>query len=178
MDDSAFKIPKTLRPVTLWVHPEGQVLGSLFLHMPTQDFSEGERPADALNDAGDFLPVKRDEPDDVCFYNKSAIVRISYWDEGKHDNDQGRPQACRLTLMDGTVLYGDVRKVAPEERSRLYDYLNDTQERFFELHNGGGEVILVNKSYVVSFSPESSAAPRKEPVRHDPSLERVIEFAA
>ena len=178
MDDGAFKIPKTLRPVTLWVHPEGQVLGSLFLHMPTNELVDGEQPVDALNEPGDFLPIKRDENDGVRFYNKSAIVRVSFWDEGRRYADQGRPQPCRLTLMDGTVLYGEVCKAAPEERSRLYDYLNDSHERFFELHGGSGEVILVNKSYVVSFSSESLPAARQDTARADQSLDRVIEFAA
>ena len=91
MDDSALKIPKKLMPVTLWVHPDGLVIGSMFLHLPGPDAPNGEQPADVLNESADFLAIKRDDPEDLRFYNKSAIVRVEYWDgAGKRDRKSTR----------------------------------------------------------------------------------------
>jgi len=42
MDNSSLKIPKKPMPVTLWVHPEGRVVGSIFLHLPGPDASGAE----------------------------------------------------------------------------------------------------------------------------------------
>ena len=43
-----------------------------------------------------------------------------------------------------------------------YDYMNDTRERFFKLRFTGGDMSLVNKSYVAYISPLEVAAPDAE----------------
>lgn len=168
MDDNSLKIPKTKVPVTLWVHPDGRVLGSMFINPPSPD-QHGEQPADLLNGASDFVVVELDDPGRVRFYNKSAIVRVEYWEAVETVDPMAgghRPQPCCLNMMDGSVIEGEIWKSAPVERSRLYDYMNDATERFLRLHVGRGEIVLINKSYVVSISPlnqETSASlPRQD----------------
>ncbi|MCC6475332.1 MAG: hypothetical protein IT514_16495 [Burkholderiales bacterium] len=177
MDDSALRIPKKLMPLTLWVHPDGAVAGSIFLHLPTLETPCGERPPDVFNEPGDFVAVKRDEPEDLRFYNKSAIVRVTYWDAIARTLENGQPRPCRITLMDGSLIDGEICKAEPQERSRLYDYMNDTRERFLELHNERNEVTLVNKSYVVFISarPDPAPAPAPVPARQRAWSDREIE---
>jgi hypothetical protein len=147
-------------PVTLWVHPEGRVVGSMFLTFPSPDSGGGEQPADVINRAVDFLVFKLEETDEIRFYNKSSIVRVEYWDGSAFPGDIGRPQPCRITMMDGALFDGEICKQLPEEHSRLYDYMNDTRERFLTLRLGGGNIALINKSYVVFIgSRESISSP-------------------
>lgn len=159
MEKSSLKILKRQMPVTLWVHPEGRVVGSMFLTFPTPDCG-GEQPQDVINRDVDFLVFKLEGTDEIRFYNKSSIIRVEYWDESGSVENRGRPQPCRITMMDGALFDGEISKQQPEEHSRLYDYMNDTHERFLKLHVGRGNVALINKSYVVFISSrEPMSAP-------------------
>ncbi|MGH8677812.1 MAG: hypothetical protein ACREUQ_05605 [Burkholderiales bacterium] len=153
LNDSSLKVPKSLAAVTLWVHPEGRVQGSMFVNLPGPDSTRAEQPWDVINEPPDFIAIKREDPEEVRFYNKSSIVRIQYWDGISSPLDEGRPLPCQITMMDGSLINGKICKAAPIERSRLYDYMNETGERFLKLRpDSGGEVLLVNKSYVVYIS--------------------------
>ena len=157
MEDDALKVPKKQVPVTLWVHPEGRVVGSMFVHYPGPDETQCEQPWDVINEAADFVAVKLDEPHEMRFYNKSSIVRIEYRDSGFSTIAEGKPLPCMLTLMDGSLIEGQICKATPVERSRLYDYMNDTGERFLKLCSDEADVMLVNKSYVVYISTVDAA---------------------
>ncbi|PWT86129.1 MAG: hypothetical protein C5B58_01930 [Acidobacteria bacterium] len=139
------------------MHPEGRVLGCMFLTFPNPELGGAERPADVINNAVDFFVFKLDGTGEIRFYNKSSIVRVEYWD-GESRPDQGaRPQPCRITLMDGALFDGEICKALPEENSRLYDYMNDTQERFLTLRLADGNVALINKTYIVCISSLESS---------------------
>jgi hypothetical protein len=56
-------------------------------------------------------------------------------------------------MMDGSVIDGIVMKQLPPQNARLYDYLNTNNERFAEFHVGGGQVCVVNKSYIACVTP-------------------------
>lgn len=152
MDEGSLQVPKKQMPVTLWVHPEGRVLGALFLRLPEAEGDRGEEPADVLNECADFVVVKLDNPDALCFYNKRSIVRVEYFD-GTCRQTEGRPAGCRVNLMDGSTMDGEIIKSLPRERSRLYDYMNDDSEHFLKLCLSDGTVVLLNKNYVVSILP-------------------------
>ncbi|MCC7487469.1 MAG: hypothetical protein IT529_21050 [Burkholderiales bacterium] len=50
MDDNCLKIPKKPVAVALRVHSEGQVIGSLFRHVPTADCCRDEQPRGVMNE--------------------------------------------------------------------------------------------------------------------------------
>jgi hypothetical protein len=164
MFEGSLKIPKKQMPVTLWVHPEGQVVAALFLHLPGPDTARPEEPWDILNQPEVFLVVKRDDPDEMRFYNKASIIRVEYWDGSRDPSMDGNPIDCQLHMMDGSLLRGMISKALAPERSRLYDYMNDNNERFLKVHLGGGDVTLINKSYVAYISAT-------EPVIAEPATE-------
>lgn len=165
MEDGALKVPKRQVPVMLWVHPEGRVVGSMFVHLPGPDSMPGEQPWDVINEAADFVAIKLDDPDEMRFYNKSSIVRMEYRDGASSLLAEGRPLPCMLTMMDGSLIEGDICKATPVERSRLYDYMNDTEERFLKLRSRGVDVLLVNKSYVVHIrAVDAGAVAVREPL--------------
>jgi hypothetical protein len=143
------KIPKKQKQVTLWIHPEGRVVGSLFLSLHSK-LSEGEEePLEALNHPKSFLVLKRDDFDELRFYNKSSIVRVEYYKEPLTDLEEVDQLGCRLCLMDGSIIEGTIKRALPPAHARLYDYLNMQDERFAEIHVEEGMVCLVNKSYIV-----------------------------
>jgi hypothetical protein len=101
-----------------------------------------------LNDREDFLVVRRQEPEELRFYNKACLIRVEYAEDGLFAQESGKELACRVHMMDGSVLEGAMRKSLPPERSRLYDYMNADNRRFLKLYFPEREVCLVNKSYV------------------------------
>ncbi|MFV2016830.1 MAG: hypothetical protein ACC656_15465, partial [Candidatus Heimdallarchaeota archaeon] len=58
-------IPKLLQKVSLWVHPEGKVLGSLFIREQSYYHAGNESPLEILNSTQDFVVLKRDESDEL-----------------------------------------------------------------------------------------------------------------
>jgi hypothetical protein len=154
---SELKIPKKLRQVTLWVHPEGRLVGSLFLNLQSKKYTGGEEPLEVLNQADPFLVCKRADPDELRFYNKASIVHVEYHEETLPPSEGVEPLQCRLYMMDGAIIEGSIRRLLPPGRSRLYDYLNMDDEQFIKLYVENGNVCLVNKSYIVCATPLSTS---------------------
>lgn len=146
--ENPLKIPKVEKAVTLWTHPDGLVHGSIYLHMGEPDRSRGEDPWSVMNGAEDFLVVRRQDPEELRFYNKASLIRVEYDDADAAASEVGKGLSCRVHLMDGSVIDGVMRKSLPPERSRLYDYMNTDNPRFLKLHVEGASVCLINKSYV------------------------------
>jgi len=148
-----YKIPKALRKVTLWVHPEGRVIGSLFLSYHTKNGPGMEDPFTVINDAAPFLVLQRTAPEELRFYNKRAIIRVEYQEAVAPPQEGVKTLHCQLSLMDGSRLRGIVRHLLPPSHARLYDYLNIADEQFVKLYLEDDNVCLVNKAYVVCVSP-------------------------
>lgn len=149
MPSDFLKVPKTVRPVVLWVHPEGQVHGSLFVHTQSRSHSGEEDPAELLNAPEPFLIVQRDDPEELRFYQRSAIVRAEYHQPAEQVAPETDAVPCRLYLMDGSVITGLVRESLPPDRSRLIDYLNQSETRFVRIWLDDDQVCVVNKAYII-----------------------------
>jgi hypothetical protein len=147
------KIPKKLKSVTLWVHPEGRVVGSLFLRPQSPNAPGEEEPLEVLNTTDPFLVLKRDDRDELRFYNKTALVRVEYDEDKLLPIPDVRTLPCTLHLMDGSLISGTIRKALPPDRSRLFDYLNRHDEQFVKVYCEDGMVCVVNKSYIACVTP-------------------------
>ncbi|MDH5180800.1 MAG: hypothetical protein OEZ39_13105 [Gammaproteobacteria bacterium] len=148
MSEKIFKIQKLLKEVTLWIHPEGPVSGSLFLR-PEDGNTAAEIPDDVLNQEAAFLVMKSNLDGEIRFYNRHAIVRAVYTHQSGSDMPAAQQIQCRLLMMDGSEISGNIRENLPPESARLYDYLNTSQQQFIRVFTGGDEICLVNKSYIV-----------------------------
>ena len=153
MHRDLLKIPKKLKQITLWVHPEGRVVGSVFLRAQSHNSPRDEEPVDVLNTADPFLVLKRDKPDELRFYNKSSVVRVEYEDETAEPAADVQILSCTLHLMDGSLITGKIRKALAPDRSRLFDYLNLHDERFVKVYYDDDSVCLVNKAYITCVTP-------------------------
>lgn len=142
------KVPKTLKQVTLWVHPEGRVIGSLFLRQHSVNHAGSEQPLEALNRAEHFIVVKPDVSDDLRFYNRKSIIRVEYDGKDKQIATTINPLPCRLHMMDGSLLSGSIQEPLHPNKARLLDYLNKPDENFIKMH-ADGITLLINKSYII-----------------------------
>jgi len=147
-----YSIPKTPRQVTLWVHPDGRVVGSVFLSFHTSKGTGVEGLCDALNSADPFLALQRTDREGLGFYNKRAIIRVEYEEEDPPEYEGSRMMRCRVSMMDGLIIEGSAQYMLPPNRARLYDYLNLRDESFITLHLEDHHICLVNKAHVVCVS--------------------------
>lgn len=147
MADETLRVEKRKQPVRLWVHPEGQVVGNLFVR-PGETDDEDEDPLEVLNGEGPFVVVHVEAPDEVRFYSKRSIVRVEH-DVVDEEADDVTVLRCGLQMMDGLRMEGSIREVLPPEHRRLYDYLNLGGAGFLRIYLDDGTVSLVNKAYIV-----------------------------
>ncbi len=146
--EKKLKIPKTRKQVRLWVHPVGQVIGSLFVREQSLSHEGEEAPHEVLNQDKAFVVIYLDSPSGLRFYHRNSIIRIEYEDEQKSDEENVQVISCELTLMDGSVINGEIQENLPPDHSRLFDYLNQETTRFIKLHVENNQICLINKSYI------------------------------
>lgn len=147
MSADILKVPKSKRKVSLWVHPEGQVIGSLFVRQQSPHHAGEESPAELLNEDHPFIVLEKENPEQLRFYNRNSIIRVEYSEESPSEAD---PISCQVNMMDGSVIEGTIREDLPPEHSRLFDYLNLDNTRFIKLYLTDDQVYLVNKSYIIN----------------------------
>ena len=148
MAQNTLKVPKTRKEVQLWVHPEGLVIGSLFVREQSVSRSGHEAPHEVMNQESPFVVLYLNEPSELRFYNRNSIIRVEYENNETTDTPPKDIISCRLTLMDGSLIDGDIRESLPADYSRLFDYLNQESERFIRLYIEDNQICLVNKSYI------------------------------
>ena len=148
MESKLLKIPKVARTVTFWVHPEGKVVGSIYLREQSVHHAGQETPLEALNHPEPFVVLNRDDPQEIRFYNRKSIIRVEYSGKDFQVASAIKPLDCQLSLMDGSQISGKILEPLHPNRARLLDYLNRTEEQFIKLHVDDN-TILVNKSYII-----------------------------
>ena len=155
MATDLLKIPKIKRQVSMWVHPEGQVIGSLFLREQSVNHAGVEEPIEVLNKDKAFIVLDREESQ-VRFYNRNAIIRVEYEETSPTPGPEQKIIPCQLTMMDGALFNGEIRETLAPDRARLFDYLNHEQARFIKLYTDTNQICLVNKSYIINVATEAS----------------------
>lgn len=150
MSEEFFKVPKLEKSVSLWVHPEGRVLGSIHVREQSLYHAGVETPAEVLNQAEPFVVIWRDDLGEYRFYNKSSIVRLEF-----EVQEEGLPYPdtieCELHMMDGSLINGEIRGAFPPNQRRLYDLLNQENDAFMfiPLSLDSGHTCLINKKYII-----------------------------
>lgn len=157
MSSDSLIVAKVLKPVRLWIHPEGPVLASLFLRNQTADEQPSQRPIELLNEPAPFLVCRCGEGDQsqTRFYSKNAITRIDY-DDANESRGAGRVKInAEFQLMDGAVFCGAIREDLPADRQRLLDYMNVHTDRFVRVFLEDSGMTLINKAYIMRVIPLS-----------------------
>jgi len=142
-----FKVPKNKRQARLWVHPDGQVIGSIFVLAQSTLHAGEEEPVEALNGDAPFIVISLEDPEQLRFYNRNSVLRLEYTETSSTIVSTAIID-CQIQMMDGAVIKGKIQEALPQDKSRLFDYLNRKDERFIKLYTDENEVCLVNKSYI------------------------------
>jgi len=149
MTKDFFKVPKQEKAVELWVHPEGKVLGSLFVREQSLHHVGQESPAELMSQTEPFVVIHRDDLNEFRFYNKSSIVRIEYTDAKEEQNTDEESLDCECHMMDGSLVTGSIKGCFPPDRRRLYDHMNSENFQFIPLRQNDNKVCLINKKYII-----------------------------
>lgn len=149
MSQDFFKVPKTEKPVTLWVHPEGKVKGSLYVREQSLHHIGEESPYESLNQTAPFVVIRREQPEELRFYHKSAIIRVEYTSSDSMSAPDIQPMPCEIHMMDGSMITGNINTLLVPGQGRLYDYLNKDSERFVKLEMEDDLIYLINKNYII-----------------------------
>jgi hypothetical protein len=145
-------VPKNLRRVRLWIHPEGRVVGSLYVRAARGEEPE-QRIVDSLNEEQSFVVLMREAPEELRFYHQASILRVESEAEPPPTEEDMIHHRCQLGMMDGNFLEGTLTRPSPPDRSRLFDFLNREKERFLEVFLDDGTTVVVNKTYVIYVRP-------------------------
>ena len=147
MSNELFKVPKNRRQAKLWVHPGGQVIGSIFVLAQSTLHAGEEEPIEALNGDDPFIVISLENPEELRFYNRNSVLRLEYTETTPPASATAIIN-CQIQMMDGAIIEGKIQEALPQDKSRLFDYLNRKDERFIKLYTDENEICLVNKSYI------------------------------
>ena len=148
METKLLKVPKVSRQVTLWVHPEGRVVGAIYLREQSVHHAGQETPLEALNHPEPFIALRRENPEQLRFYNRKSIIRVEYDGKDYQVATAIKPLPCQLYMMDGSCISGTIEEPLHPNKARLLDYLNNQEDLFIKLQVDNNTV-LVNKSYII-----------------------------
>ena len=149
MNKQALKVPKTEKEVSLWVHPDGMVKGSLFLREQSGEHAGVEQPIEVLNEDSPFAVVRLHHPEQLRFYNRTSIIRVEYQTDRPFKPGKDLTIIpCQIHMMDGSIFEGSIRETLPPEHARLFDYLNKEKARFIKLYTSDTDICLINKSFI------------------------------
>lgn len=154
MDTDLLRIPKILKPVTFWVHPEGRVLGCIFLRQQSALHAGEETPLEALNHPEPFIVLKRENPKEVRFYNRKSIIRVEYEGRDYQIATAIKPLSCNLHMMDGSLITGSIHEPLHPNKARLLDYLNKQEDTFIKIR-ASERTVLINKTYIIHVHVEN-----------------------
>ncbi|NOZ37356.1 MAG: hypothetical protein GXP11_04665 [Gammaproteobacteria bacterium] len=147
MSNELFKVPKNKRQAKLWVHPDGQVIGSIFVLAQSVLHAGEEEPIEALNGDAPFIVISLEDPEQLRFYNRNSVLRLEYT-ENTASITSTAVIDCQIQMMDGAIIKGKIQEALPQNKSRLFDYLNRTDERFIKIYTDEKAICLINKSYI------------------------------
>jgi len=145
-------VPKKLRQVRLWIHPEGRVVDTLYVRTAGGDGPE-ERTVASLNAAHRFGGLRRQGPEGIRFYHQASTLGVESEAEPPPRGEDLIRHRCELGMMDGNFIEGTLTRPSPPDRSRLFDFLNREKERFLEIFLDDGTTVVVNKTYVIYVRP-------------------------
>jgi hypothetical protein len=145
-----YRVPKRRVPVEILLAGGSVKQAILFLSEFALDRAGPERVSDLLNGPGDFIPAVDGEFQDTTFFNRLGIllVRVEPSLEGEEASDLvgATEHRVEVHLDQGNRIAGKVQYHLPQDRSRIYDYLNSLG-RFVRVSQGQ-TLVLINKQHI------------------------------
>ena len=150
---SVYHVQKSELSVVVFQADGSIMKGVVFLSATAYNHAGKQTLLDLLKEPGDFFPF-RSESGEFCVTNKQTITHIRFVPPEQEEEYQslGDRENVEIKFVGGEQLGGTVVIEMPEERSRLFDFIN-VMEGFFLLQNEEAHY-LVNVSHVRDISPK------------------------
>jgi hypothetical protein len=143
------RFEKNKRKATVYRSDGQRVDVNFFLSLYAEEHSGKELILDILNSEAAFLPVEDIHTGEIFFINKGRIMYLEIAERDLEDETILSPQRyVQVELINNEVMDLSIFLEMPEDRSRVSDYLNFSQE-FIYLCGKEKDVIL-NKAFVFS----------------------------
>ena len=149
---NAYRIEKTRLPVMVTLIGGTQLEGDLFVRASSRYAQRLEDAPEVLNAAPPFFPMAL-HSGEIALVAKEHVYSLQGGPGVIHqDFSLGTPSTVELFMNDGNRITGRVLIEPRRAHTRVLDFLNNTEERFFTLF-GKHIVLLVNRAQVVRVRP-------------------------
>lgn len=125
--------------------------GHLFLALMAKNHAGPETVLDLMNEPDPFFVLKVEGQPPVRMVNKERIVEVEVSGQPVEEPSVSKEEEMTLMFQDGFSLSGTARVELPPAKSRLIDFLNNS-DRFFELRDGGA-LHIVNRKHISHVKP-------------------------
>lgn len=151
---SVYRVDKTELPVVVFQADGSVMKGVVFLSARAYSHLGQQTLLDLMKEPGAFFPFRSDSGA-FCITNKQTITHIRFApvEDANTFQSLGDREEVDVKFVGGEQLSGTVTIEMPEERSRLFDFVN-AMKGFFLLQNQEAHY-LVNVSQVRDISPRS-----------------------
>lgn len=127
------------------------VRGQLFLALMAKGHAGPETVLDLMNEPEPFFVLRVEGQPPVRMINKERIVEVEVSDQPEEEQPLAKEEEMSLMFQDGFSLTGRARVELPPTKSRLIDFLNNS-ERFFELRDGSS-LHIINRKHISHVKP-------------------------
>jgi hypothetical protein len=148
----SLKVPKKKVPLKINFVGGESIQGNIFLSSQSPLHYGEELVIDLLNDKDPFFPFEIEEPFSIRIINKKNIISVTTSEDLKSDEVIGKKEKIKIILTDGQQLIGELIINQPEYKSRVLDFFNVNERRFFELFNKS-EVYYININHISQVIP-------------------------
>ena len=149
---NAYRIEKTRLPVTITLIGGAKIEGDLFVRASSRYAQRLEDAPEVLNAPQPFFPMALPSGE-IALVAKAHVYSLRGGPGAIHqDFSLGTPSTVELFLCDGERITGRVLIEPRREHTRVLDFLNVAEERFFTVFLKHG-LLLVNRSQVMRVRP-------------------------
>ena len=149
---NAYRIEKTRLPVTVTLIGGATLEGDLFVRASSRYAQRLEDAPEVLNAPPPFFPMAL-ASGEIALVAKAHVYSLRGGPGAIHqDFSLGTPATVELFLNDGERVTGRVLIEPRRAHTRVLDFLNNVEERFFTVFPKHG-LLLVNRAQVVRVRP-------------------------
>jgi hypothetical protein len=148
----SLQVPKKRVFLTVDFVGAKRIQGNIFLS-PQSGFHYGEeRVIDLLNDRNSFFPFEVEGPSSIRIINKKNIISLTAADDLPSEEGLGKKETITVVLSNGCEMSGQLIIDQPDYKSRVLDFLNSEERRFFRL-SCDSATYYINIAHVIEVAP-------------------------
>ena len=149
---SAYRIEKTRLPVMVILLGGTKLEGDIFVRQSSRYAQRLEDAPEVLNSSQPFFPMALSNGE-IALVSKEHVYTLRGGPGVIHqDLSLGTPATVELFMVDGERITGRVLIEPRRAHTRVLDFLNSGEERFFTVF-AKNFVLLVNRSQVIRVRP-------------------------